>query len=243
MDHAVSLVQAYLQLNGYFTSAEYPVVAASSGTRRYRTITDIDVLAFRFPNFPRPGIEGHAVSAGGAAKPDPGLGIPEDRIDMIIGEVKEGRVNFNTSATDPEVLSTVLSRFGATRGDEQRIIDGIRTKGEIAIEESGYQVRLVAFGAMPPGDEVPPCRIISLGRVLQYLQNYVRVNWTMLRQCQFKDEALGFLMTLEKARRGGAGRRGKGGIEVVGDPQTGERGDQSRRRSDQGKARPVKLKP
>jgi hypothetical protein len=238
LDHAVSLVQAYLQLNGYFTSAEYPVVAASSGTRRYRTITDIDVLAFRFPNFPRPGVEGKPLSAGGAAKPDPGLGIPEDRIDMIIGEVKEGRVNFNTSARDPEVLATVLGRFGATRGDETRIIEGIRSKGEIAIEESGYQVRLVAFGAMPPGDEVPPCRIISLGRVLQYLQNYVRVNWTMLRQCQFKDEALGFLMTLEKARRGGAGRRGTGGIEVVlgpGGPQSGKpASSKTRRKHDKG---------
>ena len=29
MDHAVSLVQAYLQLNGYFTSAEFPVFAGA----------------------------------------------------------------------------------------------------------------------------------------------------------------------------------------------------------------------
>ena len=49
MDHAVALVQAYLQLNGYFTSAEYPIIA---GTARsgFRTITDIDILAFRFPS-------------------------------------------------------------------------------------------------------------------------------------------------------------------------------------------------
>ena len=49
MDHAVSLVQAYLQLNGYFTSAEYPIIA-SAGRSGVRTITDIDVLAFRFPS-------------------------------------------------------------------------------------------------------------------------------------------------------------------------------------------------
>src|SRR5947207_1346935 len=29
MDHAVALVQAYLQLNGYFTSAEYPIIAGA----------------------------------------------------------------------------------------------------------------------------------------------------------------------------------------------------------------------
>ena len=26
MDHAVALVEAYLQINGYFTVAEYPVI-------------------------------------------------------------------------------------------------------------------------------------------------------------------------------------------------------------------------
>jgi hypothetical protein len=42
----------------------------------------------------------------------------------------------------------------------------------------------------------------------------------MLRHLQFKDPAFGFLMTLEKARRGGAGRRGEQGVEVV--PAVGE---------------------
>ena len=49
MDNAVALVQAYLRLNGYFTVSEYPVVATRSGGE-YRTATDLDVLAFRFPN-------------------------------------------------------------------------------------------------------------------------------------------------------------------------------------------------
>ncbi|MGZ8710341.1 MAG: hypothetical protein ACXW28_08955, partial [Thermoanaerobaculia bacterium] len=48
MDHAVALVQAYLQLNGYFTSAESPIIAGA-GRSGFRTITDIDILAFRFP--------------------------------------------------------------------------------------------------------------------------------------------------------------------------------------------------
>ena len=62
---------------------------------------------------------------------------------------------------------------------------------------------------------MPPCRIISLGHVLEFLQRYVRKHWSMLRHLQFKDPAFGFLMTLEKARRGGAGRRGKAGVEIV----------------------------
>lgn len=96
MDHAVALVQAYLQLNGYFTSAEYPIIA-SAGRNGFRTITDIDILAFRFPT-------GAPMARKAARKTpkgldvsdlDPGLGIPTTQIDMIIGEVKEGRVGIN----------------------------------------------------------------------------------------------------------------------------------------------------
>ncbi|HVR42500.1 MAG TPA: hypothetical protein VMS56_03560 [Thermoanaerobaculia bacterium] len=232
-------MQAYLQLNGYFTSAEYPVVAATAGSRKFRTVTDIDVLAFRFPGGARVVREGGPLPAGGVAELDPGLAIPEERVDMIIGEVKEGRVNFNHSATDPDVLATVLARFGCGAGDAPRVVDALRECGAVSTPE-GHQVRLVAFGTMPPGDEVPPCRIIALGHVLRYLQEYVRRNWTMLRQCQFKDPALGFLMTLEKARRGGAGRRGQGGVEIVpgrGDADAVPNG--GRRRSDRPPAEPL----
>src|SRR6185436_11352215 len=48
MDHAVALVEAYLQLNGYFTSAEYPILARA-GRNGAQMITDVDIMAFRFP--------------------------------------------------------------------------------------------------------------------------------------------------------------------------------------------------
>src|SRR5437763_16812646 len=84
MDHAVALVQAYLQLNGYFTSAEYPIIAAA-GRNGFRTLTDIDVLAFRFPS----GLP--SLAATGKRTPraldmsdiDPGLGVPAGSIDMV----------------------------------------------------------------------------------------------------------------------------------------------------------------
>ena len=104
MDHAVALVQAYLQLNGYFTSAEYPIIAAA-GRNGFRTLTDIDVLAFRFPSgLPSPvGAARNATPRGlDMSDVDPGLGIPPDSIDMVIGEVKEGRVGINSGARDPE---------------------------------------------------------------------------------------------------------------------------------------------
>lgn len=223
MDHAVALVQAYLQLNGYFTSAEYPIVA-SAGRNGVRSITDIDVLAFRFPTgFPT----GQAIQKQGKKTPrgldlgelDPGLGASADTIDMVIGEVKEGRVGINTGIRNPEVLRAVISRLGDESHQEQVVDDLLRTGA--ARTSSGVVVRLVTFGSFPPGDAVPPCRIISLGHALTFLQSYVRKHWNVLRHLQFKDPAFGFLMTLEKARRGGAGRRGEEGVEVV--PPSGER--------------------
>ena len=217
MDHAVALVQAYLQLNGYFTSAEYPIIAAA-GRNGFRTLTDIDVLAFRFPaGLPSP------VPANSRQRSprgldmsdiDPGLGVPADSIDMVIGEVKEGRVGINSGARDPEVLKTVISRLGDSNIDSDSVVADLLTHGSATLP-SGFTIRLIAFGSFPPGAAVPPCRIISLGHVLEFLQKYVRKHWSMLRHLQFKDHAFGFLMTLEKARRGGAGRRGEAGVEIV----------------------------
>lgn len=222
MDHAVALVQAYLQLNGYFTSAEYPIIAGAG--RGFRTITDIDILAFRFPSG-----EPMAKKARKAPKGldvsllDPGLAVPVDSIDMIIGEVKEGRVNINTGIRDPEVLNTVINRFGQV-GDTNRVVDHLLRTGAAEIPPA-YSVRLIAFGSFPPGAPVPPCRIVSLGHVLEFLQSYVRKHWHMLRHLQFKDPAFGFLMTMEKARRGGAGRRGRQGVEIVPPDEAPRRND------------------
>jgi hypothetical protein len=219
MDHAVSLVQAYLQLNGYFTSAEYPIIAGA-GRNGFRTITDIDILAFRFPGGV-PVLAGRRIPHGGldTSELDEGLGVAPDTIDMVIGEVKEGRVGINTGVRDPAVLKAVIGRFGNSAEEDESVVQSLLTSG-LARLPSGYVVRLIAFGAFPPGQPVPPCRIISLGHVLDFLQGYVRRHWSVLRHLQFKDPAFGFLMTMEKARRGGAGRRGEEGVEVV--PAQGE---------------------
>ncbi|MGH9457313.1 MAG: hypothetical protein ACRD2J_06685, partial [Thermoanaerobaculia bacterium] len=55
-----------------------------------------------------------------------GLAVPPDTVDMLIGEVKEGRVGFNSSATDPDVLAIVLSRFGTTEPDVRKVVAGLR---------------------------------------------------------------------------------------------------------------------
>ena len=85
MDHAVALVQAYLQLNGYFTSAEYPIIAAA-GRNGFRTITDIDVLAFRFPSgLPIANPQGRVPHGLDTSEIDPGLGVHVAGTNMATG--------------------------------------------------------------------------------------------------------------------------------------------------------------
>jgi hypothetical protein len=63
-------------------------------------------------------------------------------------------------------------------------------------------VRLVAFGSLPAEHEDRKCRVILLGHIRRYLQDYLRQYWNVLCHAQFKDPAFGFLAMLEKANRG-----------------------------------------
>lgn len=103
----MALVESYLRVNGYLTVTEYPVVEAMR-YGEYRTATDVDILAFRFPGAGRlvsaKKTEGHDSGVLSYA-PDPGLGCDSHQADMLIGEVKEGRADFNRGAREPAVGS------------------------------------------------------------------------------------------------------------------------------------------
>jgi hypothetical protein len=191
-------VQTYLQLNGFFTAAEYPVIEALQHGG-YRTVTDVDILGFRFPSATRliNTDRGPAYTIG---TPDPLLDVSDRFIDLIVGEVKEGRANMNSPTTDPNVLRAVLARFGCVDECED-IIETLLRDGT-AITQTGYRVRMIIFGGLPRESPPMACKLISLGHVLKFMQEYVRTHWKMLRHIQFKDPAFSFLMTLEKARRG-----------------------------------------
>ena len=204
MDNAVSLVQTYLRLNGYFTVSEFPVIEAERGGT-YRTATDLDILAIRFPRADLLPAGAHGRHPAGQAGPpglDPTLGIPADQPDMIIGEIKEGRAILNDAATDPAVLQAVLVRFGCCPpAQSAELAQRIVTTGR-AVLPIGHHVRLVAFGALPGEGGRPPHDVILLGQALVYLESYIERHWEALRHTDYKDPAFGFLMTLEKARRG-----------------------------------------
>jgi hypothetical protein len=199
MDNAVALVEAYLRVNGYFTVAEYPVLEAARDG--FRAATDLDILAVRFPRAGRlitgrgPGYDRHRFTT------DPALDIAPEQIDMIIGEVKEGRGRLNAAMRDPRVLEAALLRFGCTSEEETpRVVDDINRAGS-AMLESGHRVRLVIFASVAEERGIPT---IGLGHIVEFLQGYLREHWEPLRTAQFSDPVFGFLATLEKAARGRA---------------------------------------
>lgn len=201
MDNSVALVQAYLRANGYFTVTEYPVIA-SRGEGQYRTATDLDVLAFRFPNAgrlvpgKRPGRDEDHFSV------DDALMTSTAHADMLIGEVKEGRAELNAAASDPAVVRAVLAGFGCCpREDAPRIADALIRDGH-ALLPSGHQIRTVIFASIVSGGGQSHHLVISLGHVVQFLRAYIAEHWDVLRHADSKDPAFGFLMTMAKAERG-----------------------------------------
>ena len=83
MNTAVAIVQAYLNVNGYFTVVEYPVLEAYRHGPA-RSVTDLDVLAVRFSGAGHEIVRGKAHRPMGdrAFEPDPALGCPPDRPDI-----------------------------------------------------------------------------------------------------------------------------------------------------------------
>ncbi len=196
MDQSVALVQAYLNANGYFTVAEYPVVERDKDGG-WRAATDLDIMAVRFPAAG----SSHGASRGSAVvEPDPLLGLPEDRIDMIVGEVKEGRTALNPAIRDPSVLGTALVRFGCCgHHDSAEIVRRLGAEAR-ATTPAGHHIRVVAFGSYPHKTQAE--REIGLQHIVDFLNEHLRRQWPAFRQTQLKGNALGFLAMLEKARRG-----------------------------------------
>lgn len=201
MDTSVALVQAYLRVNGYFTVTEYPVIASGkNGT--YRAATDLDVLAFRFPN------AGRLVPSKRLGRDENHFTVDEALLtstghaDMLIGEVKEGRAALNEAASDPAVLRAVLAGFGCcSREDAPRIAETLIRDGSAHLP-SGHRIRTVIFAGIVHDADAPHQLVISLGHIVQFLRSYIDEHWEVLRQADTKDPAFGFLMTLAKAERG-----------------------------------------
>ncbi|MBI4486444.1 MAG: hypothetical protein HY655_10575 [Acidobacteria bacterium] len=200
MDTAVALVQAYLNINGYFTVVEYPVLEAP---RRgpARSVTDLDVLAFRFAGAGHQVIRGQGRRrqvAGTVFDPDPALGCPRDRPDMIVGEVKEGPARFNPATRDPDVLRIALARFGCCGAEEAgELARTLLVRGRVDAP-SGHAIRMVAFGSVPDANAGAHWHTVPMSHVVDFLRTYLREHWDVLGHAQIKDPIIGLLAMLEK---------------------------------------------
>lgn len=200
MDTAVALVQAYLHVNGYFTVTEYPVLEALHRDHT-RTVTDLDVLAFRFAHAT------HDIKRGRGRRhleeqpqiPDPVLGCAADRPDMIVGEVKEGLARFNAATRDPVVLEVALARFGCCPPPRVAALTRQLLRDGRAVTDVGHVVRLVAFGDVPEGTPAAGT-CVPMRHVVEYLQAYLHRHWAVLRHAQIREPAFAVLALIEKWR-------------------------------------------
>jgi len=199
MDTSVALVQAYLHVNGYFTVVEYPVLEALRGDDA-RSVTDLDILAFRFAGAGHDVIRGRGRRPLGSRPlaPDPILGCPADRPDMIVGEVKEGAARLNAAMRDPLVLEVALARFGCCAAEHASTITRQLLARGRAATPAGHSVRMVAFGDMPERDRRGPWTLVPMRHVVLFLRSYLREHWAVLRHAQIRDPALGVLALIEK---------------------------------------------
>lgn len=200
----VDLVEAYLHLNGFLTLTELPVIRG--GSRGYREVTDLDVLAVRFPwaSYTIPG--GHPGPEDDLSLAvDTSLVSDRERIDVIIGEVKEGKPRINDSLRSVDALLTALRRVGL--GPDQRmlpLVEELRSGGEVARgEESGFfvpfRVRLIAFGAGKSGKRGDHT-VVSLRHVARFVERYLDRYHSVLRPSDLPEPTLGVLHLLRKLR-------------------------------------------
>ncbi len=145
-DATLEVVSAYLRVNGYFVLTELEFHELRDGS--YQTLTDVDVVAVRFPSHRGPAHyhDGDgAVECLLAGEVDPALDVATDRVDVIIGEVKRGEASLNPALRSPAVLHAVLRRIGDVASlPVDRLVDGLARDGSVSTPTA--RLRIVAFG-------------------------------------------------------------------------------------------------
>ena len=198
MDIAVNLIENYLRISGYLTLSEFEIQTRKpDGT--YQTVTDIDVMAVRFPgaNYigdPHGDVEGEALIID-----DPELRLEPDCVDVIIGEVKQGAAELNPGMKDHSVLHTSLRKIEWLYGEPlSRVISSLQKQDVHSAQARGggiVRTRLVAFGR----SEVNNIHTISLAHVISHLLKVFEDHDEAFRPIQFREPAPAFLRLLLKA--------------------------------------------
>lgn len=198
MDIAVNLVENYLRLNGYMTLSEFEVQRRDK-KGRFKTVTDIDIMGFRFPGDIYIGDPHAAADCEMLLIDDPVLELDNDTIDVIVGEVKQGQAELNPGIKDHGVLHSVLRRVEWIYSDGiQDVIEGLQRKGIHSSPSRGggtVRTRLVAFGRSHHSN----LNTISLSHMVETMLEFFERHEDAFRPIQFREPAPAFLSLLLKA--------------------------------------------
>jgi len=193
MNSGAALVEAYLRVNGYLVLDEVPLVLPDE-TGGYRTLTDLDIVAVRWPRVKM----GAPDAAGRILNPirtDPVLDVPEGVIDVIIGEVKEGRAQFNRALRSQEALRMGLERVGICSDDELEIASAALAEQaavRLTASDPVRQVRLVAFG-IGTSRKAETHYVVSLRDATTFVEDLMRRAHEVLLPSTLADPVLGLL--------------------------------------------------
>ena len=198
MDIAVNLVENYLRLNGYMTLSEFEVQRRDK-EGRFKTVTDIDVMGIRFPGDIFIGDPHRPADAEMLLIDDPVLELESDTIDVIVGEVKQGKAELNPAIKDHGVLHSMLRRvewvYDIGLND---VIDGLQSEGiHFGPAKGGARVRtrLVAFGR----SHYSNVNTVALSHMITTLLDFFEKHEDAFRPIQFREPAPAFLSLLLKA--------------------------------------------
>lgn len=204
MNAGVRLAQSYLHLNGYFSVAELPVIGHGR-PGEYREVTDLDLLALRYPR-------AEYVVPGGTRgrqgdlrmRTDPLLVQNREVVDVIIAEVKEGKARINDTLRSREALQTALRRVGCCpEAILDETVEELRRRGvsDLTAEEAGIptRIRLVAFGSGASGAR-DGFEVISLKHVARFIEEHLDRYHEVLNPADLGGTALGLLHLLRKLK-------------------------------------------
>lgn len=197
MDIAVGLVESYLRLTGYLTLSEFDVQARRP-EGGFDTVTDVDIMAIRFPGDIFAAAPHDPSEARLLLMEDPALLLQPDQIDIVIGEVKQGSAEFNPGLRRREVLHSVMRRVSWLFDcGVDEVVQDLGTQLMCVAPARGggtIRVRLVAFGQAPACD----LHTISHTHIVETLLGFFSGLDDALRSVQFRDSAPAMLNLLHK---------------------------------------------
>lgn len=203
MDVAVELVEAYLHANGYLTLTEYPIVEALEDGG-FRAVTDIDIIALRLPGAGRivPHEGQRAAEAMRVFEPDPALidESSDERPDLIIGEVKEGRAELNRGAREASTLITAMRRVAFIEPNEaDRLAAALLRDGRVVTKGQHLQIRLFVFGGSPAREPITNARVLLLRHCVRYLVRVERELAGAATAAEIKNPTMSLMSILSRS--------------------------------------------